>query len=217
MARDPKKKVGKEASEFPLPPFLPRPMTDEEADDLDYLWENYDLDTDPWQCALGWAKKGDFDPLINCLRFIRTAPPDEMAVRNFLASVLDGSFKKPRNSKSKRNRERIYFEDAKGRRFLIDKRHLKQATAIKRVRELQTERRILQDQAIEIVASEMDITKRVRKLEKAGFSEADATEKIRYILCREIAGYLQNPRPEWGLSRPTVSEMFGEVLVKPTE
>ena len=111
-----------------------------------------------------------------------------MAVRNFLADVLEDKFKKPRNSRAKRNPERVLFEDAKGRRFYIDKRYLKQATAIKRVRELQAQRRISQAKAIEIAAAELEI------------DDVDT-----------LAEYLRNPRPQWGLSQRTAEEMFAGV------
>jgi hypothetical protein len=166
-------------------PPLPQPLTDDEAADLDYLWENYEADE--WQSALEWARKGDFDPLAECLRSNLAAPPDPMAVRNFLADVLEGKFKKPRNSRAKRNSKRVLFEDAKGRRFYIDKRYLEQATAIKRVRELQAQRRISQAKAIEIAAT------------KLGIDEAT------------LAEYLRNPRPQWGLSGRTAEEMFAGV------
>ncbi|MCV0387550.1 MAG: hypothetical protein K5821_14205 [Nitrobacter sp.] len=196
-------------SNVPLPPQTPGPMTDEDAADLDYLYENYE--SDKWDNALEWARKGDFSPLAGCLRFNPSAPPDPMALRNFLADVLDGTFKRPRNSKAKCNPERVRFVDANGRRLFIEKRYLKQATAIKRVRELQAERNIPQRKAIEIAASEIDITKSVRKLMKAGHDREYAVDAARNELEHRISGYLNNPRPEWCLSRRSASELFAEI------
>ncbi|MBN8963027.1 MAG: hypothetical protein J0H71_17985 [Rhizobiales bacterium] len=164
------------------------PVAQPVAEETEYLFDHYE--SDQWVEALNWARKGDFAPLVECLRLNLVAPPDPMAVRNFLADVLEGKFKKPRNSKAKRDSEHVQFKDANGRRFFIDKRHVKQATAIKRVREVQTTRRVKQAKAIEIVAAELQLDE------------------------MKIAEYLRNPRPEWGLSRPTVDEMFGSIQGK---
>ncbi|WP_439925589.1 hypothetical protein [Nitrobacter sp. JJSN] len=165
---------------------LPGPV-----DAADYDFENYERDIahQTWQSALDWAKKGDFASLAQCLRYEASGPPaDPLAVRNFLADVLEGKFKKPRNSKAKRYPERVMFVDAAGRRLQIEKRYLKQATAIKRVRELRASRRLKQAKAVEIVALEM------------GLDE------------EKVAGYVQNPRREWGLSQLTAEEMFAGIV-----
>jgi hypothetical protein len=173
-------------------PPLPGPVDD------DY---DYDPDADAWESALDWAHKGDFKPLAECLRFNPAAPPDQMAVRNFLADVLDGTFKKPNNSKAKRDREFVQFVDARGRRLSIDKRYLPQATAIKRVRELQAKHKVDQAKALDMFVDE------------SGIEDEDELAEYRDT----IAEYLRNPRPEWGLSRRTAEEMFRSVLLKPKE
>ncbi|QDM32185.1 hypothetical protein FNL55_13185 [Tardiphaga sp. vice352] len=109
---------------------LPQPLTDDEAAELDYLYENYEADhrEGQWADALEWARKGDFAPLVECLR--RTDfPLDHPDVRNWLADGLADRFKKPRRVK-KRPKFAI-FEDASGRRFYLDQRHLKIFEAMK--------------------------------------------------------------------------------------
>jgi hypothetical protein len=168
---------------------LPGPVDD----DLDYY--DYDPDADGWESALDWARKGDLIPLAECLRFNPAAPPDPMAVRNFLASVLDKSWTKPPNSKAKRDQEHVQFVDANGRRLRINKRHLPQATAIKRVRELMREKKCSQAKALDTFADE------------SGIDDEEKRAKYR----DKIAGYLNNPRPEWGFNKRTAEEMFAGV------
>jgi hypothetical protein len=156
-----------------------------DADFEDY--DNYDPSTDAWVSALDWARKGDFKPLAECLRFNPAAPPDQMAVRNFLADVLVETFKKPVNSKAKRDREFVPFVDADGRRLSIDRRYLKPATAIKLVRELMRTKKRRQAQAIEDVAV-------LLKMDE-----------------NKLAEWVRNPRQRWGLSNRTTEEMFGDV------
>lgn len=159
--------------------------------DPDDYPDDYDPDAEAWDSALDWARKGDYKPMIECLRFNPAAPPDPMAVRNFLADVLDGK-KKPRHSE-KRDAERVAFVDAKGRRLTIEKRHLKQATAIKRVKEMQSKGH-RQAEAIEAVAKELGMTS-IREKNK-------------------LAEWVRNPRREWGLNQRTVEEMFGSLNIK---
>lgn len=207
-------------SDIPLPPATPRPMTDEEAADLDYLSENYERDIadQRWQSALEWAQKGDFAPLAECLRFEMTTPPDPMAVRNFLADALEGTFKKPRNSKAKRYHETVQFIDINGRRLTIESRYLPQATIIRRIKELQRDRKLSVKQATAVVANEANVEGQARKLQREkGISKVDAIEEARYNLEQKIARYVQNPRPEWGLSRRSASEMFAEIAATPKE
>ena len=127
--------------------------------DPDDYPDDYDPDAEAWDSALDWARKGDYKPMIECLRFNPAAPPDPMAVRNFLADVLDGK-KKPRHSE-KRDAERVAFVDAKGRRLTIEKRHLKQATAIKRVKEMQSKGH---RQAEAIVRDELPLVPSLRRV-----------------------------------------------------
>jgi len=175
---------------------LPGPLTDEEIDDLDYLWENYDPDADAWESALDWARKGDFIPLAECLRFNPSAPRDQMAVRNFLADVLDETFKKPRNSKAKRDQEFVPFVDIDGRQLSINKRYLPQAEAIKRVREVMRKKKCSQADAIEAVVKELGT--------KDEFKLAKYRDKL--------TGWVHDQRPWWGLNQRTVQEMFGDVV-----
>jgi hypothetical protein len=170
---------------------VPGPVDDDDYDNYD----NCDPDADAWESALDWARKGDLLPLAECLRFNPSAPPDQMAVRNFLADVLDETYKKPRNSKAKRDQEFVPFVDIDGRQLRIDKRYLPQAEAIKRVREVMRDKKCSQAIAIEDVVKELG-TKDELKLAKYR---------------DKIAGYLQNPRPQWGLSGRTVEEMFSGV------
>lgn len=193
---------------------LPGSNSDEMNEDIDYLFENYhrDIAHQTWQSALDWARRGDFDPLAECLRFQMTEPPDPMAIRNFLADVLEGKFKKPRNSKAKHRHETVQFVDIDGRRLTVEKRHLPQATIIRRIKELQRDSKLSVKQAVAVVAKEMDVEGQARKLQREeGVPKDYAVEQARNELEQRIAGYVEKPRPEWRLSQRTLEEMFGRI------
>jgi hypothetical protein len=162
---------------------LPGPSNDDEYYDYDY--ENDQIWSE-WNAALGWARKGDHAPLAECL--CRTdLPLNNQDVRAWLAGGLLGGFKKPR--KVAKRPIKVLFEDADGRRFHLDRRHLKIFEAMKRVAELKAA--LGEDAAIEKARKEF------------GMKKADVLRQ-----------HLRRPRSRWGLSPVKHDGMFDSVLKK---
>lgn len=165
-------------------PPLPQPLTDEQAAELDYLSENYESDTAwyEWQTALGWAKKGDFAPMAECL--MRTnLPLNNDDARAWLAEGLIKGFTKPR--RIAKRPEYVSFE-MDGRHFKIDKRHLNVFQAMELFR--QTKAALGEDEAIRRAAKQFGMK------------------------AKTLREHLRRPRSHWGLQPASRDDMFKGVI-----
>ncbi|QDM16844.1 hypothetical protein [Tardiphaga sp. vice278] len=175
---------------------LPQPLTDDEAAELDYLYENYEADhrEGQWADALEWARKGDFAPLVECLR--RTDfPLDHPDVRNWLADGLADRFKKP--DKVAKRPVMVPFELANGRTININERHLKQFEAMRLAEQLMVtmDRKAAIEKAADVF--EVEPPKRFQN----SLTPADT-----------LSGWLGLARSKWGLPPVKSDGMFDDVV-----
>jgi hypothetical protein len=132
----------------------PTALTDDETCDQEWLYDNYNSEVthSEWQRALDWAHKGDFQPIVECLRRTDMVLNNEN-VREWLANGLERGFKKP-NKVAKRPTLKPFELD--GVHYHVDERYLEKLTAIRRVRELQGQGNSVFD-AVAIAAKEYGI------------------------------------------------------------
>ncbi len=76
-----------------------------------------------WQDALEWAKRGDLEPLTALLRS-ENSLQDDRHVRDFLADVLEGKFKRPRGKPVSRP-EMTWWLDPNGQIQFVDRRDVR--------------------------------------------------------------------------------------------
>jgi hypothetical protein len=166
-------------SDNTAPPSPAHDDTDWEAEDESHVWHQ-------WHYALEWARKGDFEPLVEWLR--TDLPLNNQEVRNWLADgLMAGDFKKPR--KVTKRPQHVPFE-MDGRRFYIKQRDLFRFMAMRRVVEIQATEDAAEEDAIDKAAEE---------------------HKIK---AETLKNWLRRPREHWGLSPAKYDGMFDHVPKK---